>query len=82
MKKLELIKLLNRCKGNPEITFWLDDDIILSLEDIGEFNMSPEITIGFKVLGRCASRDKPNEIMKSIKKHVKKKRHILSTPNA
>ena len=62
---IEILKMGKRHK-NPEITFWIDNDICLELEDAGEFAIAPEINLSFKVVGRCASTDSPEDVKRDL----------------
>jgi hypothetical protein len=65
---------------DPEVTFWIDDDIFLELKDAGEFEFSDEMTISFTIGGRCWNLDSPEKVKKELiakyptelKKQVKK----------
>lgn len=76
MTRSELIKILRIPKRhrNPEITFWIDDDVELELERCGEFGITPEITIGFKILGRLWSKESPKAVKRSILRKARKKK--------
>ena len=76
MKKREFIKLLENAKRhrNPEITFWIDEDVYLEIESMGEFGITPEVTVSFKVGGRLWSKESRKTIVQQLKAKTRKTR--------
>lgn len=75
MKRSELIKILRSAKRfkDPEVTFWIDDDVVLELKECGEFDIIPEITMSFRIARRLFSDEKPKTIKRKLIKNKRNK---------
>jgi len=81
MKKREFIKLLENAKRhhNPEVTFWIDEDVYLEIESMGEFGITPEVTISFKVGGRLWPKKSRKTIVKQLKSQKAKTQKLRAS---